>query len=114
MCGKFTAMKDWAGMVSLAQAIVVVADSAEDIAGYRVMANLPIIVWDAEQKCRRILTARWGFPAPGDWRRPQPIHARSETIDTVPAFADAFADGQRGIVLARTFNEAPDEGEVQQ
>src|SRR5581483_2800626 len=30
--------------------------------------------------------------------------------DSVRAFADAFANAQRGIVLARTFNEAPDSG----
>ena len=48
---------------------------------------------------------RWGFPHPKDWRRPQPIHARSETIDTTRAFAEAFATGQRGIVVFKTFNE---------
>lgn len=41
-------------------------------------------------------------------RRPQPIHARAETIDTTRAFAQPFRDGQRGILLAQTFNEAPD------
>jgi putative SOS response-associated peptidase YedK len=29
----------------------------------------------------------------------------------VPAFADAFRDGQRGIVVVETFNEAPESGE---
>jgi putative SOS response-associated peptidase YedK len=51
---------------------------------------------------------RWGFPDPKDWRRPKPIHARSETVDTTKAFAQAFTEGQRGIVLMKTFNEAPD------
>jgi len=49
-----------------------------------------------------------GTPHPKDWRRPQPIHVRSETIETTKAFAQAFQDGQRGIVLMKTFNEAPD------
>jgi len=48
---------------------------------------------------------RWGFPHPKNPGIPQPIHARSETIDTTPAFADAFRFGQRGIVLIRSFNE---------
>ena len=48
---------------------------------------------------------RWGFPHPKDWRRPQLIHARNETIDTTRAFAEAFATGQRGIVVFKTFNE---------
>jgi putative SOS response-associated peptidase YedK len=73
------------------------------------MSVLPLIVWDPRQKRRRILMARWGFPHPDDWKRPQPIHARAETIDTTTnAFADAFRAGQRGIVLMNTFNEAPD------
>jgi len=47
----------------------------------------------------------FAFPHPNDWRRPQPIHARAETIDTTKAFADAFHDGQRCIVIFKTFNE---------
>lgn len=43
----------------------------------------------------------WGF----DWRRPQPIHARSETISIKEPFRTPFNAGQRGIVLLRTFNE---------
>jgi putative SOS response-associated peptidase YedK len=53
---------------------------------------------------------RWGFPHPTDWKRPQPIHARAETIDTTHAFAGAFRDGQRGIALVESFNEAPESG----
>jgi putative SOS response-associated peptidase YedK len=48
---------------------------------------------------------RWDFPHPKDWRRPQPIHARTETVETTKDFADAFHDGQRGIVIFNTFNE---------
>jgi putative SOS response-associated peptidase YedK len=48
---------------------------------------------------------RWGFPDPRDWRRPRPIHARSETIDAKEPFRTPFKAGQRGIVVFRTFNE---------
>jgi putative SOS response-associated peptidase YedK len=58
-----------------------------------------------------VVPIRWGFPDPSDWRRPRPIHARAETVDTVPTFAGALQDGQRGIVLVDSFNEAPDSGE---
>ena len=54
---------------------------------------------------------RWGFPHPRDWKRPQPIHARAETIDGLPTFAEAFRTGQRGIVVVQSFNEAPENGE---
>ena len=74
---------------------------------YRVMSDVPIIVLDHAAGIRRVVPMRWGFPHPENWRRPQPIHARSETLEATRAFADAFRDGQRGIVLMRTFNEAP-------
>jgi hypothetical protein len=48
---------------------------------------------------------RWGYPKRGNWRAPDPIHARAETIDSKPTFAPAFQTGQRGIVLVKTFNE---------
>ncbi len=46
-----------------------------------------------------------GFPDPRDWRRPRPIHARSETVDIKEPFRTPFHAGQRGIVVFRTFNE---------
>jgi putative SOS response-associated peptidase YedK len=106
MCGKFTAKASWTEIVDLAW-----QDAPEDdrILTYRVMGAVPVIVQSGN--ARRIVAMRWGFPHPKDWRRPQPIHARGETIDQLPAFAQAFRDGQRGIVLVESFNEAPDSGE---
>jgi putative SOS response-associated peptidase YedK len=58
---------------------------------------------------------RSGFLHPKEWRSPQPIHARSETIESAKAFAGAFREGQGGIVLMKTFCEAMDvEGLTQQ
>jgi putative SOS response-associated peptidase YedK len=112
MCGKFTAMASWAEVVAFPQSLTSERDEKKDGAdrevAYRVMTNLPIIVFDKTACRRRVVPMRWGFPHPQDWRRPQPIHARTETIDTTRAFAEAFRQGQRGIVLMRTFNEAPD------
>jgi putative SOS response-associated peptidase YedK len=73
--------------------------------GFRVMSQLQIIVWDQEAKKRRVVPMRWGFPRRGNWRAPDPIHARSETIDSKPTFAPAFQTAQRGILLVKTFNE---------
>src|ERR1700712_3559263 len=107
MCGKFTAKANWAEVVEFIYSDPPRPDDTSRT--YRVMNDLPVIVRDADE--RRSMKMRWGFPDPSDWRKPRPIHARGETIDTVPAFAAAFRDGQRGIVLVETFNEAPDSGE---
>jgi putative SOS response-associated peptidase YedK len=111
MCGKFTAMASWAEMVDLSQPPTgerfEKKDGSDREVAYRVMTNLPIILFDHGAGIRRVAPMRWGFPHRENWRRPQPIHARSETIEATRAFAEAFRDGQRGIVLMRTFNEAP-------
>jgi putative SOS response-associated peptidase YedK len=114
MCGKFTANASWSetGAFTSGDAAETGYRGAEDFeVTFRVMGLVPLLVWDAERRERRVIAARWGFPHPDDWRRPQPIHARAETIDTTHAFADAFLGGQCGIVLVKTFNEAPDSGE---
>src|ERR1700754_2771146 len=106
MCGKFTAKASWTKIVDVAW-----SDPAPDdrLLTYRVMGAVPVIVQNGD--AQRVVAMRWGFPHPKDWKRPQPIHARAETIDSVPAFAGAFRDGQRGIVIVETFNEAPESGE---
>jgi putative SOS response-associated peptidase YedK len=106
MCGKFTAKASWTKIVDFAWSD---PDPDDRILTYRVMTNLPVIVHNGEK--RSAVLMRWGFPHPKDWKRPQPIHARGETIDSVPAFAGAFRCGQRGIVIVETFNEAPESGE---
>src|SRR5579863_2231189 len=110
MCGKFTAMLSWEDAVFLEALTAYPVDGSGNDAEitFRVMNVLPVIVWDAGQ--RRKVPMRWGFPHRADPRRPDPIHARAETIDSKPTFRDAFVDGQRGIVLAKTVNEAPDSG----
>lgn len=106
MCGKFTAMKSWRQVVEFSRAIT--PPPEDETVTYRVMQNIPLIVLDRETGWRKIMVARWGFPHPRDWKRPQPIHARAESIETTKAFAGAFLDGQRGIALVNTFCEAPD------
>jgi putative SOS response-associated peptidase YedK len=106
MCGKFTAMFSYAEVVAFNQPLGSSADDKE--VTYRVVNELPVIVFNIVDNKRQVVRMRWGFPDAKDWRRPKPIHARSETVDTTRAFAQPFADGQRGIVLMKTFNEAPD------
>jgi putative SOS response-associated peptidase YedK len=114
MCGKFTALASWSDVVEFSQPLTEGGGgegpggddgSNDEIVTYRVGALLPVIVWDAETRARRVVKMRWGFPDPRDWRRPRPIHARSETIDGKEPFKTPFHAGQRGIVVFRTFNE---------
>lgn len=110
MCGKFTSQATWAQVVDFSQPLTGEPGGGGDEGGgdiytHRVGGMLPVIIWDAELGKRRIVPMRWGFPAPKDWHRPQPIHARAETVDELRTFRDAFHDGQRGIVVFETFNE---------
>ena len=114
MCGKFTALASWSEVVAFSQPLTESGGgegpsgddgSNDEIVTYRVGGLLPVIVWDAETRARRVVRMRWGFPDPRDWRRPRPIHARSETIDGKEPFRTPFHAGQRGIVVFRTFNE---------
>jgi putative SOS response-associated peptidase YedK len=107
MCGKFTAMFSWTEVVEFSQPLDAGprVGANDDVVTYRPMSMLPVIIFDHELKQRRVVPMRWGFPHAKNPRVPQPIHARSETIDTTAAFRKAFIDGQRGIVVMRTFNE---------
>jgi putative SOS response-associated peptidase YedK len=106
-------MFSWREVVEFSQPLAASAD--DRLVTFRVMANVPVIVFDREAGVRRVVPMRWGFPKPGNWKIPQPIHARSETVDTKQPFKKPFAGGQRGIVVVKTFNEAPDiEGPTQQ
>lgn len=112
MCGKFTAMYSYAEVHAFSSVFI---KSAEERAAendqettFRVMSMIPVHVWDRENQQRRVMPMRWGFPHRADWRRPDPVHARSETIDEKVTFKNDFLDGQRGVVLVKTFNEAPD------
>ena len=102
MCGKFTAMASWRGVVAFSEPLT---GTQDETVIYTVMAPLPVIILDKATGLRRIVPMRWGFPNPKNPRVPQPIHARAEGIDRTPAFAEAFNDGQRGIVVFKTFNE---------
>ncbi len=110
MCGKFTAQAKWREVVDFSQPLTGSSGGDEgggdgEVYTYRVGGMLPVIIWDAEVGKRRIVPMRWGFPDPRDWRRPRPIHARSETVEIKEPFRTPFHAGQRGIVVFGTFNE---------
>lgn len=107
MCGKFTAMSSWSEVVDFSQPLTddKRAGANDEPVTLKVMGQLNVIVWDAQEKRRKVVPMRWGFPHPKNWKIPQPIHARSETMDELKTFQRPFLSGQRGIVLMRTFNE---------
>src|SRR5882757_9917422 len=82
MCGKFTALASWSEVVAFSQPLTESGEgegpggddgSNDEIVTYRVGGLLPVIVWDAETRARRVVKMRWGFPDPMAWRRPRPI-----------------------------------------
>ena len=105
MCGKFTQMASWKEVHAFSQPLVLPAPSANDEVTVTPMRFASVLRLNA-MGVREIVPMRWGFadrkaatPA-----RPKHMHARAETIDTRPTFADAFRE-RRGILFVRTFNE---------
>jgi len=103
MCGKFTALASWREVVEFSEPLE--ARAEDRVVIYRPMSMVPVLLFARKTGARRVVPMRWGFPHPKNFKIPQPIHARSESIDTTPAFRDAFAGAQRGIVVMQTFNE---------
>jgi putative SOS response-associated peptidase YedK len=114
MCGKFTAMASWRQVVEFSWPLAGVGD--DHSVTYRPMTMMPVVIYDRNAQRRRVVPMRWGFPHRMTPNRPDPIHARAETIDEKPAFRAAFHDGQRGLVAMRTFNSGLDSpnGKVEQ
>lgn len=111
MCGKFTRMASWAGVVAFSQPLTRdrMEDSGNDkVVGLRVGDHIPVIVCDADLPERIEISMQWGFPH--KTKRLDPIHCRSETIDSRPTFAPLFHEGQRELVVVRTFNEGEEVG----
>ncbi len=99
-------MSSWREVVAFSQPLTANAD--DTILTYRPMTNVPVIVFDPATGMRKVVPMRWGFPDRKNPNRPNPIHARFESIDEKPTFRDAFLNAQRGIVAMRTFNEGKD------
>jgi putative SOS response-associated peptidase YedK len=101
MCGKFTQLASWREVHAFSQPIS---------AGESTVVSTPMrfanVIRLNDSGDREVVSMRWGFAGKGDVNpsRPKHMHARSETLDTRPTFANAFAHG-RGILVVHTFNE---------
>ena len=104
MCGKFTQLASWQEVVAFSQPLTV-SSGREEVVVATPMRFANILRLDATGK-REVVAMRWGFAGKGDINpsRPKHMHARAETIDTKPTFAQSFRNG-RGILLVHTFNE---------
>jgi putative SOS response-associated peptidase YedK len=103
MCGKFTQMATWDEVVVFSQPLTAIPE------GGPVTVSTPMRVAKVmrlgEDGERELAPMRWGFSKPENPSfKPDHMHARAETIDSRPTFAESFAE-RRGIVLVETFNE---------
>ncbi|HEX3486782.1 MAG TPA: SOS response-associated peptidase [Micropepsaceae bacterium] len=102
MCGKFTQMMRWGDLVSLSDLIGASDGPSETVTPMRFAT---VITLNAA-RLREAARMRWGLvpPSAKDPNRSPFIHARAETVDRLPTFANAFLH-RRGLVAVSTFNE---------
>jgi len=103
MCGKFTQMSSWSELHAFSQPLTI--DPTDSVVTSTPMRFAHIMRLGTDGQ-REMVAMRWGFAdrhaaAPG---QPKHMHARGETVDRLPTFANAFAQA-RGILMVRTFNE---------
>jgi putative SOS response-associated peptidase YedK len=104
MCGKFTQLVEWDdALVFFSKLMEPTADEAPVVFATP-MRSAWVIRLDEAGKRERV-RMRWGFSNPGSASfKPDHMHARSETIDSRPTFAESFSE-RRGILMVDTFNE---------
>jgi putative SOS response-associated peptidase YedK len=104
MCGKFTQHSSWREVHAFSQPLALTG--AQDEIVVSTPMRFANIIRLNEHGEREVVSMRWGFAGKNDVKplRPKHMHARSETIDRLPTFANAFAHG-RGVLVVHTFNE---------
>jgi putative SOS response-associated peptidase YedK len=106
MCGKFTQMMSWGELVRLSDLVGNPTDKDQTPETVTPMRFAHVVTRDSQGQ-RKSFRMRWGLVplwAKDPMNSTKHIHARSETIDTLLTFRDAFAD-RRGILIVSSFNE---------
>ena len=104
MCGKFTHLRGWKGAVAYADLVAATGGEVETVTPMR----LATVITLNEDGRRTSVPMRWGMVARNakdPMSGSKHIHARAETLDTLPTFREAFAH-RRGLIALSTFNEA--------
>ena len=104
MCGKFTQMASWEEVRAYAE-FLSTPGATREAQWVTPMRLARVLTLDEEGK-RANVSMRWGFAdrrAKSPLDRPKHMHARAETIDTLPTFAEPFARS-RGLVVVKNFN----------
>jgi putative SOS response-associated peptidase YedK len=106
MCGKFTQMMNWGELVRLSDLIGKPTNNDQTPETVTPMRFANVVTLNAQGQ-RKSIRMRWGLVplwAKDPLSGTKHIHARSETIDSLPTFRDAFAD-HRGLLIVSSFNE---------
>jgi putative SOS response-associated peptidase YedK len=104
MCGKFTQLSSWQQVHDFLQPLAANGGTAAVVVSTPMrFANILRLNAAGE---REVVAMRWGFAGKGDANpaRPKHMHARGETVDQLPTFAQSFTSC-RGILVVHTFNE---------
>ncbi len=108
MCGKFTQLLAWEDAFIFFSQLAEPTPDEAPVVFATPMRSARIIRLDEAGK-RESVQMRWGFSKPGVASfKPDHMHARSETVDTRPTFAESFAE-RRGILMVDTFNEGEEQ-----
>ncbi len=107
MCGKFTQMASWEEVIAFSQPLTAIPED-QSVTVSTPMRSAKVMRLGEDGK-RELAPMRWGFSKPDNPSfKPDHMHARGETVDTRPTFAESFAE-RRGIVLVETFNEGEEQ-----
>ncbi|HOY76162.1 MAG TPA: SOS response-associated peptidase family protein [Hyphomonadaceae bacterium] len=108
MCGKFTQLVAWEDALVFFSRLAEPTPEEAPVIFATPMRSARIIRLDEAGK-RESVPMRWGFSKPGATSfKPDHMHARSETVDSRPTFAESFAE-RRGILMIDTFNEGEEQ-----
>ncbi len=107
MCGKFTQVEWWADIEAFTQPFEEIPEDAS--VSVSTPMRLAKVIRIGEDGGREVVPMRWGFSKPENAAfKADHMHARAETIDTRPTFAESFAE-RRGVVVVSSFNEGEEQ-----